>query len=76
MWRIVTALLAGFGMTLLIGGILTVIGGHLDHEDHTLEYLGPLSGVWQASQARFFGAILASAGGGIFTFALMARCKN
>jgi hypothetical protein len=76
MGKIVAPLLAGFGMTLLIGGLLTVIGGHLDHEPQVIHDLGPLNGTWQASQSRFFGAILASLGGGIFTFALLSRPKS
>ena len=76
MRTILTALLAGIGIGLLLGGLFTVIGGHLDHEPQELHNLGPLNGVWQANQARFFGAVIASLGGGLFTFALLARRKD
>jgi hypothetical protein len=76
MRNFVTALLAGIGMGMLVGGLLTVVGSHLDQKDQVLEHLGPLSGVWHANQSRFAGAILASFGSGIFTFALLVRRKG
>ena len=76
MRNFLTALLCGIGMGMLVGGILTVVGGYLDREDQVLEHMGPLSGVWHANQSRFAGAILASFGSGIFAFALLVRRKG
>jgi hypothetical protein len=35
--------------------------------------LGPFNGTWDPDQVKFLGAILASAGSGVFTFALLMR---
>jgi hypothetical protein len=74
--RIIEGILAGVAMGLIVGGLLAFIGGHFQVENRTISGLGPFNGVWEPAQIRFFGAIIASIGSGLFTGVLFARKKN
>jgi len=68
-----TAFLAGLGMALLIGGLLAFVGGIFQDEVRELHHLGPLNGIWDRHHTRFYGAIMAAIGSGLFTFAFLLR---
>jgi hypothetical protein len=73
MRNVVTALLAGLGMALLVGGVMAFIGGIFQLQVRVVNYLGPLNGTWDQDQVKFLGAILAPIGSGLLTFALLVR---
>jgi len=71
-----TAILAGIGMGLFVGGIMGMVGG-IFQESHTRVFtLGPFNDSWDRDQVKFLRAILASIGSALFTFALLMRRKG
>jgi hypothetical protein len=69
-----TAILAGLGMGLFVGGIMAMIGGIFQiAPQRTLHGFGPFDGTYDPDQTKFIGGILASCGSALFTFALLMR---
>jgi hypothetical protein len=69
-----TAILAGVGMGVFVGGIMGMIGGIFQQDQvRVVSDLGPFNGRWDRDQVKFLGAILASCGSALFTFALLMR---
>jgi hypothetical protein len=71
-----TAILAAIGMGVLVGGIMGMIGGIFQRSQRLVHGLGPFDGTWDADQVKFLGAILASCGSAVFTFALLMRRRG
>ena len=75
MRNMMTALFAGVGMGLLVGGVLAMFGSIFQHGTRVIDYLGPFNGDWDPDKVRFLGAILASIGSALLTFNLLVRRK-
>jgi hypothetical protein len=72
-----TAISAALGMALLVGGIMGLIGGIFQRSAmRTVSGLGPFDGQWDSDNVKFLGAILASCGSAVLTFALLMRRKD
>jgi hypothetical protein len=71
-----TAIFAGLGMGVFVGGIMGMIGGIFQRDQvRVIHGLGPFDGQWDPDNVKFLGAILASIGSAIFTFAMLMRRK-
>ncbi len=77
MRNFLTATLAALGMGILVGGIMGMVGGIFQVDlVRQVHDLGPFNGNYDKDQVKFLGAILASIGSAIFTFALLMRGKD
>jgi hypothetical protein len=57
-------------MALFVGGVMGMIGGIFQvAPQRTVHGLGPFDGTWDPDQTKFLGAILASCGSALSTFA-------
>jgi hypothetical protein len=62
MRRFLTALVAGVGMGLLIGGVCGLLAALATHEDINATGLGPLNGRWSPNDLRFLATSPRSCG--------------
>jgi hypothetical protein len=77
MGRLSSAMVVAIGVGLLIGGACSLMDGVINPEVTQVgSAFGPLAGVWTPNDYRFMGAALASFGGAIVTFGLLARRRD
>jgi hypothetical protein len=73
MARILTALVAGVGAALLVGGLCGLAAALTENNDVSVTGWGPLSGTWTVHARRFAAICVTGLGAGLFTFGLLAR---
>jgi hypothetical protein len=68
-----TALVAGLGAGLLVGGFCGLMAALMENNDVYVTGWGPLSGTWTVHDRRFVAICMTGLGAGFFTFGLLAR---
>jgi uncharacterized membrane protein HdeD (DUF308 family) len=73
MRTLLTSLVTAVGVAALAGGICSLVFGFWHNGSLTVNWAGPLSGVWGPPEYCFFGGVLVAAGSGLATFGLLLR---